>query len=365
MEYRKIIHVDMDAFFASVEQLDDPSLRGKPIVVGHDVPRGVVSTASYEARPYGVHSAQSIVLAKKLCPNLIIVNPHFDRYKEISHQIHSIFHEYTDIVQPVSIDEAFLDVTENKPGIELARDIALQIKEKIRKTTGLTASAGVSYCKFLAKIASDYRKPDGICTIHPAKAQEFIDRLPIEKFWGIGSKTAEKMHYFKIFTGADLRERPLDFLVKHFGKAGVVFYNYARGIDNSPVVVEWVRKSFGCEHTFAEDLKTEAAVMEELNNTVEELVRRLSRSSFEGKSLTLKIKFDDFSQITRSLTQDEPLRTKEQILPLAEKLMAKVGTDHKPIRLLGLSVSMPDNLSHEGSEGLVMEPEIEWNSDEY
>ncbi len=243
---RKIIHIDMDAFFASVEQRDDPSLRGLPIAVGFDGDRGVVSTASYEARPYGVHSAQSIVVAKRLCPNLIIVPPHFAKYKEVSAQVHEVFHEYTDLVEPLSLDEAFLDVSQNKFGMEYAQDIAAEIKQKIHQRTQLTASAGVSYNKFLAKIASDYRKPDGLFVIRPDRALEFIGKLPIERFWGVGPKTAERMHRMGIFTGAQLRQASLQHLTDVFGKAGPVYYEFARGIANREVIVERERKSVGC-----------------------------------------------------------------------------------------------------------------------
>ena len=235
---RKIIHIDMDAFFASVEQRDNPGLRGKPIAVGFDGPRGVVSTASYEARPFGVHSAMSIAMAKRRCPHLIIVKPHFEQYKAVSHQVDEIFHEYTDLVEPISIDEAFLDVTENKKGIDLAVDIAREIKQKIRERTSLTASAGISYNKFLAKIASDYRKPDGICTVHPDRALDFIAHLPVEDFWGVGPKTAERMHKMGIFNGEQLRSVSLHHLKEVFGKAGGIYYNFARGIDDRPVVTE-------------------------------------------------------------------------------------------------------------------------------
>jgi len=238
MTERKIIHIDMDAFFAAVEQRDNPELRGKPVAVGFDGPRGVVSTASYEARKYGVHSAQSITQAKQRCPNLIIVPCRHDYYAKISHQIHQIFQEYTDLIEPISIDEAFLDVTQNKKGIELAVDIAKEIKTRIKEATGLTASAGISYCKFLAKVASDYRKPDGICTIHPDKALDFIAQLPVEDFWGVGKKTLQKMHFMGIFNGADLRKVSEEHLVEVFGKAGHIFYDFARGIDERPVITE-------------------------------------------------------------------------------------------------------------------------------
>ena len=333
---RKIIHIDMDAFFASVEQRDNPQLRGKAIAIGADVKRGVVATASYEARPFGVHSAMSMQLAKRLCPQLIVVPGRYQVYKDVSRQMHAIFHEYTDLVEPISLDEAFLDVTENKPGIELAVDIAREIKAKIRERLHLTASAGVSYNKFLAKIASDQRKPDGLCTIHPSRAQEFIDALRIEKFWLVGPKTAQTMHRMGIFTGADLREVSL----KHMGP---VFYNFARGIDDRPVVVDHERKSMGCEHTFEHDLYKRGAVLIELNNTVNELVRRLEKYDFEGHTLTLKVKFHDFRQITRSITHDKVLRTKDDILPLSKQLLSQVDYRDHPIRLLGLSVTKSMN----------------------
>ena len=335
----KIIHVDMDQFFAAVEQLDQPELRGKPIAVGHDAERGVVSTASYEARRYGVHSAQSIQVAKRLCPQLIIVEPHFQRYKEVSAQLHEIFHEYTDLIEPISLDEAFLDVTENKKGMSLGVDIAREIKQRIRETTGLTASAGVSYCKFLAKIASDWRKPDGLTVVHPDKALDFIAQLKVEKIWGVGQKTAERLHRMGVFTGLDLRNMPLSRLTQEFGKIGQVFYDFSRGIDNRPVVSEWERKSVSCERTFEADISDNAAVTIHLYHTVLELVRRIEKNSFEGRTLTLKVKFLDFQQITRSITVDHTLRTKDDILPLAKQLMAEVEYHSHPIRLLGLGVS--------------------------
>lgn len=352
---RKIIHIDMDAFFASVEQRDHPELRGKPIAVGFDGERGVVSTASYEARPYGVHSAQSIVVAKRRCPGLIVVQPHFHIYKEVSRQVHEVFHEYTDLVEPLSLDEAFLDVTENKVGIELAQDIAMAIKQKIRERTGLTASAGVSYNKFLAKIASDYRKPDGIYVIHPDRAQDFIAQLPIERFWGVGPKTAERMHKMGIFNGAQLREVSLQHLTDVFGKAGPAYYQFARGIDEREVIVERERKSVGCEQTFLSDLGSRSAVLIELYNTVLELVRRIEKSGFEGRTLTLKVKYFDFVQITRSISSSSILKTKDEILPLAKKLLGEVDfSSQRPIRLLGLSVSH-SSMSEETLDGAVWE----------
>ncbi len=341
----KVIHVDMDQFFAAVEQRDNPELRGKPIAVGHDAERGVVSTASYEARRFGVHSAQSIQVAKRLCPQLIIVEPHFQKYKEVSAQLHEIFHDYTDLIEPISLDEAFLDVTENKTMVSTNRqgmwamDIAREIKQRIRETTGLTASAGVSYCKFLAKIASDWRKPDGLTVIHPDRALDFIAQLKIEKIWGVGQKTAEKMHRMGIFTGLDLRNMSLSRLTQEFGKMGQVFYDFSRGIDNRPVISEWERKSVSCEQTFESDISENAAVTIHLYHTVLELVRRIEKNDFEGRTLTLKVKFLDFRQITRSITVDYILRTKDEILPLAKQLMQQVEFHTHPIRLLGLGVS--------------------------
>ena len=381
----KIIHVDMDQFFAAVEQRDNPELKGKPIAVGHDAERGVVSTASYEARRFGVHSAQSIQVAKRLCPQLIIVEPHFQRYKEVSAQLHGIFHDYTDLIEPISLDEAFLDVTENKKGIDLGVEIAREIKQRILETTGLTASAGVSYCKFLAKIASDWRKPDGLTVIHPDRALDFIAQLKVEKIWGVGNKTAEKMHRMGIFTGADLRKVSLARLNQEFGKMGSVFHDFANGIDTRPVISEWERKSVSCERTFEKDIFDNAAVTIHLYHTVLELVRRIEKADFEGHTLTLKVKFarkqeqtevpfqsaereqtrqyakfQDFQQITRSVTVDYILRTKEDILPLAKQLMGDVEFHSHPIRLLGLGVAnQKSSTVHEDPRWVELELEFE------
>ena len=360
MTQRKIIHIDMDAFFAAVEQRDNPELRGKAIAVGFDGPRGVVSTASYEARRYGVHSAQSIIQAKQRCPGLIIVPCRHDHYKEVSSQIHRIFQEYTDLIEPISIDEAFLDVTHNKKDIPLAVDIARQIKQRIKEETGLTASAGISYCKFLAKVASDYRKPDGICTIHPDKALDFIAQLPVEDFWGVGKKTLQKMHFMGIYNGGDLRKVSELHLVEVFGKAGHIFYNFARGIDDRPVVTYRERKSVGCEQTFLEDIYTKAAVIIELYHTVLELTDRIAKSEFEGRTLTLKVKFADFTQITRSISQEKILKKKDDILPLAKRLLKMVDySSAHPIRLLGLSVSnaTKEEARQEDKENSSVKPE--------
>lgn len=340
---RKIIHIDMDAFFASVEQRDNPELRGKPIAVGFDGPRGVVSTASYEARVYGVRSAMSMAQAKRRCSQLIVVPCHFDRYKDVSQQIHAVFHEYTDLVEPISLDEAFLDVTDNKKGIELAVELAKQIKRKIFERTSLTASAGVSYNKLLAKIASDMRKPNGIFTVHPDRALDFIGQLPVEKLWGIGPKTAERMHKMGVFTGEQLRQISREHLIQVFGKMGNVYYDFSRGIDNRPVIVAYERKSVGCERTFLEDLHIESKIIIELYHITLELVERLEKKDFRGRTLTLKLKWDATTQITRSLTQERILRTKEDILPLAKQLLRETNFHDRPIRLMGLSVSSPDN----------------------
>lgn len=339
---RKIIHIDMDAFFASVEQRDRPELRGLPIAVGHDGPRGVVATASYEARKFGVHSALPIVTAKRRCPQLVIVDGRYKVYKEVSQQMHGIFHEYTDLIEPISLDEAFLDVTENKPGIPMAVDIAREIKQKIRERLSLTASAGVSYNKFLAKIASDQRKPDGLTVIHPARAQAFIDRLRIEKFWGVGPRTTEQMHQLGIFTGADLRAKSLPYLTERFGKMGSVLYGFARGEDDRPVVSEWERKSVSCEHTFERDLNDERQLDEKLQLIVADLVGRMKRSGFRGQTLTLKVKYHDFQQITRSQTVGHLLPPDADVLlPLAREILAEVDYASHPIRLLGLGVGNP------------------------
>lgn len=338
-ERRKIIHVDMDQFFAAVEQRDNPDLLGKPVAVGYDGERGVVSTASYEARRFGVHSAQSVMVAKRLCPDLIIVPGHYNKYKEVSAQIHDIFHDYTDIIEPLSLDEAFLDVTSNKVDEELAVNIAVDIKRRILEETQLTASAGVSYCKFLAKVASDYRKPDGLCVVHPDRALDFIAQLPIERFWLVGRKTAERMHRLGIHNGYQLRQFSLQYLTDKFGKAGQLFYDFARGIDDRPVVTDWVRKSVGCEHTFLKDISRRSEVTIELYHTVLELLERIQKTQFKGHTLTLKVKFHDFTQITRSLTVNDILMEKAQILPLAKQLMREVDYAQRPIRLLGLSVS--------------------------
>ena len=331
----------MDAFFVSVEERDNPALKGHPVVVGYDGPRGVVATANYEARKYGVHSAMAVATAHRLCPGLIVVEGHYSRYKEVSAQIHKIFHDYTDLVEPLSLDEAYLDVTSNKKSIPLAMDIAKEIKVRIRHATGLTASAGVSYCKFLAKVASDYRKPDGLCVVHPDRAIAFIDRLKVERFWGVGQKTAERMYAMGIRDGRQLREVPLSTLTREFGKMGKVFYDFARGIDDRPVMTEWVRKSVGCERTFAEDIYTYKDMLTQLTPLAAELVRRLEKSRFKGRSLVLKVKYGDFRQTTHSHTGTKAIEDIDEILQIAGRLLMEVEIEGRSVRLLGLTVTSP------------------------
>lgn len=336
--YRKIIHVDMDAFYASVEQRDHPALRGKPIAVGHAGARGVVATASYEARKFGVHSAMPSAKARELCPQLIFVHSRMKHYQAVSRQVREIFQRYTDIIEPVSIDEAFLDVTNNKIGAQTGLQIAKQIKKDIRDELGLIASAGVSYNKFLAKIASDYRKPDGLCVIHPDQAIEFIDRLPIEAFWGVGPATAKRLHALGINTAPQLRAMSLARLTELFGKAGLTYYNFVRGIDSREVTTHRERKSVGCEETFGKDIRGKA-IDEALEEVISELVKRVNRSGFKGKRLTLKVRFPDFTTLTRSSSGSQYLDRAETIRVLAKKLMGAVSFPATGIRLLGLSVS--------------------------
>lgn len=340
---RKIIHIDMDAFFAAVEQRDNPDLRGKPVAVGFDGPRGVVATASYEARRYGVHSAMTMAKAKRLCPELVVIGSDHAHYKEVSIQVHEIFRRYTDMIEPLSIDEAFLDVTESKIGDVTAEYIAQEIRRSIRGELHLTASAGVSYNKFLAKIASDYNKPDGLFVVTYEQAEDFISTLPIGKFWGVGEKTAQIMHKMGIFNGAQLRQCSLGHLIEVFGKIGQVYYDFARGIDDRPVETIRLRKSVGCEQTFLDDIHKKSAILIELYHIVTELVRRLDKSGFSGCTLTLKVKYNDFVQVTRSYTQSRAFQRKDDILPVAKKLIGQVDTESKPIRLMGLSVSNPQD----------------------
>jgi len=343
---RKIIHVDMDAFYASVEQLDNPELRNKPIAVGGSEERGVVAAASYEARKFGVRSAMSSIIAKRNCPDLIFVKPRFERYKEISNQIRTIFLEYTDLVEPLSLDEAYLDVTENKKGNPSATLIAREIREKIKIKTGLNASAGISINKFVAKIASDVNKPNGQKTVNPEEVEEFLEKLEIRKFYGVGKVTAEKMYRLGIFNGFDLKQKSGEFLTKHFGKSGSHYYNVVRGIHLSEVKPNRTRKSLGAERTFDENISSEIFMLERLENIAEEIERRLKKSKVAGKTVTLKIKYSDFTQHTRSKTIPYFISSKELILDISKELLFQEKMKES-VRLLGISLS---NLNTEKKE---------------
>lgn len=328
----------MDAFYASVEQLDNPELRGKAIAVGGGSKRGVVSAASYEARKFGVRSAMSGAIAQKLCPHLIFVKTRFDRYREISQQIRKIFFEYTDLVEPLSLDEAYLDVTENKKGNPSATLIAEEIRKKIKEKTGLNASAGISINKFVAKIASDFNKPNGQKTVYPAEVSSFLENLEIRKFHGVGKVTAEKMYRLGIFTGADLKLKSLAFLTENFGKSGQHYYNVVRGIHLSEVKPHRIRKSLGAERTFSENISSEIFMLERLEHIADEIERRLKKSKVAGKTVTLKIKYSDFSQQTRSKTIAYYISTKELILAIAKDLLFQEKMKNS-VRLLGISLS--------------------------
>ena len=335
---RKIIHIDMDAFYASVEQLDDPSLKGKPVAVGGSRERGVVAAASYEARKFGIRSAMPSVIAKKKCRDIIFVRPRFNRYKELSIKIREIFYDYTDLVEPLSLDEAFLDVTVNNKNISLAEKIASEIRLRIRKNIGLSASAGISINKFLAKIATEINKPDGQKTIHPSIVDNFIDELPIEKFFGIGKVTAKKMNNIGIFNGADLRSISQSNLKNNFGKQGLQYYKIVRSIQDSPVNPKRIRKSIGAERTFTHDIDSEAFMIGKLDEIADELERRLIKSGNKGKTVTVKIKYSDFNQETRSKSVDHYLQDKKKIFPIIETLIYQKKMD-KPVRLLGISIT--------------------------
>ncbi|MBY4592173.1 DNA polymerase IV [Rhizobium redzepovicii] len=335
---RKIVHVDMDAFYASVEQRDNPELRGLPVAVGSPAARGVVAAASYEARKFGVHSAMPSVTAQRKCPDLIFVKPRFDVYKAVSLQIRAIFAEYTPMIEPLSLDEAYLDVTTNLKGMEIATEIAEEIRARIKATTGLTASAGISYNKFLAKMASDQNKPDGQFVITPKNGPAFVEQLPVKKFHGVGPATAEKMHRLGIETGADLKARTFDFLVEHFGKSGPYFYGIARGIDNRLVKPDRVRKSVGAEDTFS-DIHTFEPAREGLQPLIEKVWDYCGANEIGAKTVTLKVKYADFSQITRSKTVPAPLLAITDLEELVDLLLAPLFPPRQGIRLLGVSLS--------------------------
>jgi DNA polymerase-4 len=348
---RKIIHIDMDAFYASVEQMDNPELRGKPIAVGGAENRGVVSAASYEARKFGVRSAISGVLAKKYCPELIFVKPRFDRYKEISRKIHKIFRDYTDLVEPLSLDEAYLDVTQNKKGNPSAGLLAQEIRLRIFNEVGLTASAGISVNKFVAKIASDYNKPNGQKTVNPDEVISFLEELPIQKFYGVGKVTTEKMFQLGIFTGLDLKSKSVEFLEKHFGKSGGFYYNVVRGVHNSEVKSNRITKSVAAEHTFDSNLSSEVFMVEKLEKIANELERRLKKHVIAGKTITLKIKYSDFTQQTRSKTMPYFISDKALILETVKELLYQEKMKDS-VRLLGISLS---NLNTEIKKTIVVQ----------
>jgi DNA polymerase-4 len=352
----KIIHVDMDAFYAAIEQRDHPELRGRPIAIGSKGRRGVVATASYEARLFGVHSAMASVTALRRCPGLIFVPPRMDKYKEVSRQIRAIFFEYTDLVEPLSLDEAYLNVTENKKHNPSATLIAKEIKKRIVTETRLTASAGVSYNKFLAKAASDVKKPDGLFVITPKEAQEFIDHLKVERFYGIGKVTAEKLHQMGIFFGADLKKLSEHRLVQTFGKAGHYYYQIARGIDHRPVNPNRELKSVGGENTFDTDLATHIEMEQELLPIAEKVYERLRKTGKLGRTITLKVKFDDFTQITRSKTSLVPVISFEMLWKHTLELLSQLNETSHRVRLLGVTVS---NFLTEEQEAIQLE--IDWS----
>lgn len=339
-EQRKIIHVDMDAFYASVEQLDNPALRGKPVAVGGNRERGVVAAASYEARKYGVKSAMPSKLAALKCPQLIFVKPRFERYRELSLKIREIFHSYTDLVEPLSLDEAFLDVTVNKANNPSATRIATEIRAKIKAETGLNASAGISYNKFLAKVASDINKPNGQAVIPPEQAEAFLEKLPIERFYGIGKVTAEKMKKYGIHNGWDLKQYSLNFLMQRFGKSGAHYYNIVRGIHLSEVHPHRDRKSLSVETTFERDLFDREELLTAMDKVLEELFRRLNKGNIRGRTLTLKLKYRDFTLQTRSKSLERYL-TREDIEEMAQELLDQEALK-MPIRLMGLGISNLD-----------------------
>jgi DNA polymerase-4 len=336
---RKIIHVDMDAFYASVEQRDNEAYRGKPLAVGYSELRGVVAAASYEARAYGVHSAMPSVTAKKKCPHLIFVAPRFEVYHAISMQLRAIFLEYTDLVEPLALDEAFLDVTENYKNIPSATIIAKEIQRRIYEETGLRASAGVSYNKFLAKIASDYKKPNGFFAVLPQEAEKFIETLKIEQFFGVGKVTAQRMHSYGISTGWDLKQLSEVELVRIFGKAGHTFYEQARGVDLREVTPNRITKSVSAESTFATDKDSLVLLNVELHHLANEVMQRMKEENFYGKTITVKVKYANFKIITRSKTCASKVTHFQLLWSVAKEILSMVDLSQQKVRLLGLGVS--------------------------
>jgi DNA polymerase-4 len=336
---RKIIHIDMDAFYASVEQRDHPELRGKPVAVGGASLRGVVAAASYEARRFGVRSAMPSVTAQRLCPELIFAKPRFDVYRTVSAQIRDIFADYTPLIEPLSLDEAYLDVTDHLWPGQTATAVAREIRARIRETTQLTASAGVSYNKFLAKLASDQNKPDGLCVITPDRGPDFVLTLPVGKFHGIGPATAGKMNAMGIQTGADLRAQDLEFLKRRFGKSGQYYWNISRGIDHRQVRADRIRKSVGAENTFFTDLMALNEVDEALAPLAGKVWRHVARHELHGRTVTVKVKFTDFQQVTRAHSLLHAVSSEEELLSISRDLVRKVLPDPRGARLLGITLS--------------------------
>ncbi|MBP6441061.1 MAG: DNA polymerase IV [Sphingorhabdus sp.] len=336
---RKIIHVDMDAFYASVEQRDNPELRGKPVAVGGSSKRGVVAAASYEARAFGVRSAMPSVTAQRQCPDLIFVKPRFEAYKIVSLQIREIFARHTDLIQPLSLDEAYLDVTHDKQGIGSAVKIAKAIRTAIREETGLTASAGVSYNKFIAKLASDQNKPDGMCVILPDQGPEFVASLPVRRFHGVGPRTAEKMAKLGVHTGADLAQKDEAWLAQHFGSWGGYLFWAARGVDHRPVNANSIRKSIGAESTYFDDKRSEAELRDALEEIVDIIWGRIECNQAQGRTLVLKARYSDFRTITRSRTVGQALSDRASIAQVAHVLLDQILPVEMGVRLLGLTLS--------------------------
>ena len=354
---RKIIHIDMDAFYASVEQRDNPSLRGKPIAVGGGSNRGVTTTASYEARKFGVRSAMPGYKAKQLCPSIIFVKPRFGAYKDVSNQVRNIFKDYTDLIEPLSLDEAFLDVSDNKKKMLYAMDVAQEIMSRVKEEVGITCSAGVSYCKFLAKVASDYKKPNGMTVIRPSQAEAFLEGLSVEKFFGVGKVTARKMNSMDIYTGADLKKFSKIELAQNFGKAGTFYYNIVRGWDDRPVNNNRVRKSIGIESTFRNNISSKQEIESTINELAEKFYLRLQKSNNYGRTITLKLKSSEFKVITRSRSMSHYIKDKNEIISIALQLFEENENTVKEIRLIGLTAS---NLENENSDMDNSQLSIEW-----
>ena len=336
---RKIIHIDMDAFYASVEQRDDPRLAGKPVAVGGTRERGVVAAASYEARKFGVRSAMASALARRMCPDLLFVPARFEVYREVSRQIHAIFSEFTDLIEPLSLDEAYLDVTENHRGIATATEVAKAIRARIKAETGLTASAGVSYNKFIAKLASDHNKPDGLCVVRPEQGLAFIASLAVGRFHGIGPVTAARMEKLGIHSGADLRRCSREFLAQQFGKSGDYFYLAARAIDHRPVRPDRVRKSIGSENTFFQDLYSHEDLAAALRESSESVARHAERTGKAGRTVSIKLRYSDFRTLTRARTLPVPVCDVERIHEVALALLAPLEPVELGVRLLGVTLS--------------------------